>query len=298
MARERDGNGGTELGTFLRAHRTRVTPGEVGLPTGPGVRRTPGLRREELAALAGVSVDYYVRLERGKERNPSPSVVDALARALRLDPAEHEHMRVLVSHLGGAVPLRPDATFVETVPPGMPLLLENLRPYPAYLVGRLMDILACTPGGLRLFPGLADWPPNQRNLVRYVFLHPVAPKLFDDWEDQVRAAVGRLRSLHSLEPDAPGLSGLVDELLGKSPEFTDLWNGYDVRLHTHGNKTFHHPEVGDLSPGYQSMQIEGTHGQRLVAFYAEPGTPDHDKLVLLDISGAEKKAARSPQDTC
>jgi transcriptional regulator with XRE-family HTH domain len=291
MARERqNGGGGTALGTFLRAHRAGVTPQEAGLPAGPGLRRTPGLRREELATLAGVSVDYYVRLERGKESRPSPSVVDALARALRLDPAEHEHLRVLVSRAAGGTVLEPPAPPVDTASPGMKLLVENLRPFPAYVVGRTMDILACNPGGLRLFAGMADWPAEKRNVVRYVFLHPNAQKLFDDWDEQIRASVGRLRSLHSLEPDAPGLAELVGELLAKSEEFTDLWERYDVRWHTHGNKTFHHPEVGDLSPGYQSMQIEGTHRQRLVAFYADPGTPDHDKLVLLDMVQADRPA--------
>ncbi|MER7687267.1 helix-turn-helix transcriptional regulator [Streptomyces sp. NPDC097610] len=292
MAPERqNGSGGTELGTFLRAHRAAVTPEEAGLPTGPGVRRTPGLRREELATLAGVSVDYYVRLERGRETNPSPSVVDALARALRLDPAEHKHLRVLVAQAAGASALPPSVPDEETIRPGVELLLEQLRPCPAYLLSRTMDVLACNPSGLRLFSGLGDWPVQRRNVVRYVFLHQEAPKLFDDWNDQIRAAVGRLRSLHSVEPDAPGLAPLVDELLRESPEFTDLWERYDVRLHTHGSKTFHHPDVGDLTPGYQKMLLEGTHQQRLVVYYAEPGTPDHDKLVLLDMAGAERTAA-------
>ncbi|MFJ7072234.1 helix-turn-helix transcriptional regulator [Streptomyces sp. NPDC098781] len=298
MARERqNGTGATPLGTFLRAHREGVTPEQAGLPTGAGLRRTPGLRREELATLAGVSVDYYVRLERGKEANPSPSVVDALARALQLDPAEHEHLRVLVARAAGAAALHQPSADGDPVLPGAELLLEKLRPFPAYVLSRTMDVLACSPAGLRLFFGLADWPAGQRNVVRYVFLHPEAPKLFDDWQDQIRAAVGRLRSLHSLEPDAPGLAPLVDELLSKSPEFKDLWERYDVRLHTHGSKTFHHPEVGDLTPGYQKMQIEGTRTQRLAFYYAEPGTPDHDKLVLLDMAGVEQSAAHPATDT-
>ncbi|GGM97786.1 helix-turn-helix transcriptional regulator [Streptomyces fuscichromogenes] len=285
MARQQqNGTAGTELGNFLRAHRASVTPAKAGLPTGPGVRRTPGLRREEIATLAGVSVDYYVRLERGKESNPSPSVVDALARSLLLDPAEHEHLRVLVARAAGASVLEHPSPDGDTVRPGVVLLLERLRPFPAYVLSRTMDVLACNPSGLRLFCGLEDWPVGKRNVVRYVFLHPTAPKLFDDWHDQIRAAVGRLRSLHSLEPDAPGLASLVDELLGASPEFSDLWERYDVRLHTHGSKTFHHPDVGDLTPGYQKMQIEGTLTQRLVVYYAEPGTPDHDKLTILDMA--------------
>ncbi|MFE6822234.1 helix-turn-helix domain-containing protein [Streptomyces sp. NPDC057690] len=297
MARERQNDsGGTELGTFLRAHRATVTPGSVGLPTGPGARRTPGLRREELATLAGVSVDYYVRLERGKETNPSPPVVDALAGALLLDSAEHEHLRVLVARAAGAAALQPSDHSAETILPGIALLLDHLRPFAAYVLTRTMNVLACNPSALRLFHGLADWPEGQRNVVRYVFLHPAAPDVFDDWEDQIRAAVGRLRSLHSLEPDAPGLAELVDELLDASPEFTDLWERYDVRLHTHGSKTFHHPDVGDLTPGYQKLLIEGTRTQRLVIYYAEPGTPDHDKLVHLDMADVHQHAAHPERD--
>ncbi|MER5182519.1 helix-turn-helix transcriptional regulator [Streptomyces sp. NPDC002896] len=290
MARERqNGNGGSGLGTFLRAHRAQVTPEQAGLPTGPGLRRTPGLRREELATLAGVSVDYYVRLERGKETNPSPSVVDALAKALQLHPAEHEHLRDLAARAAGSSAPEPASPPDRTVRPGVELLLASLRPLPAYVISRTMDILACNPSGLRLFAGMADWPAKKRNVVRYVFLHPAATELFDDWDEQIRACVGRLRALAGIEPDAPDLAQLVDELLKKSPEFTDLWERYDVRWHTHGHKTFHHPEVGDLTPGYQSMQLEGTPGQRFVAYFAEPGTPDHDKLVLLDMAAADAR---------
>ncbi|MEH0580255.1 helix-turn-helix transcriptional regulator [Streptomyces sp. B21-108] len=289
MARERQGgSGGTELGRFLRAHRTRVTPEEAGMPVGPGLRRTPGLRREELATLAGVSIDYYTRLERGKECNPSQSVIDALARSLQLGEAEHEHLRDLVARAArNAVPESP-GELDRAVSPGVQLLLDNLRPFPAYVISRTMDIIACNPSGLRLFAGMGDWPASKRNVVSYVFLHPQARDLFSDWDEQIRACVGRLRALAGIEPDAPDLAQLVGELLSKSPEFTDLWERYDVRWHTHGSKTFHHPEVGDVTPGYQSMLVEGTPGQRFIAYYAEPGTPDHDKLVLLDMPLAEK----------
>jgi hypothetical protein len=131
-------------------------------------------------------------------------------------------------------------------------------------------------------------------VVRYVFLHPDAPKLFDDWDEQIRACVGRLRAIAGVEPNAADLTGLVDELLAKSPQFADLWERYDVRWHTHGSKTFHHPDVGDLTPGYQSMQVEGTPGHRFIAYFAEPGTADHDKLVLLDLAAPEQEAAPAP----
>ncbi|WP_078651368.1 helix-turn-helix transcriptional regulator [Streptomyces xylophagus] len=282
MAREQAGGGG-ELGRFLWARRARVTPAEVGLPLGPGLRRTPGLRREELATLAGVSIDYYIRLERGKETNPSPSVVDALAAALLLDGDEREHLRDLAARAARTQP-DPAPVLSRTVAPGVELLLESLRPYPAHVVDRTMDVIAWNPGGLRLMAGMEDWPPGRRNIVRYVFLHPMARTLFEDWEHQVRGCVARLRTLAGVEPDAPDLTDLVDELLLKSPDFARLWEQYDVKGNTTGRKTFHHPMVGDVTFGYQGMELEGSRGHRMVSYYAEPGTSEYDAMLLLDSS--------------
>jgi transcriptional regulator with XRE-family HTH domain len=284
MAREqRNGSDGTELGRFLRAHRTRVTPEQAGLKAGPGLRRTPGLRREELATLAGVSIDYYTRLERGKESHPSPSVVDALARVLLLDEHAHEHLRDLAVSAARPAAAEPPTAPTSSVGPGVGLLLESLRPHPAVVVSRTMDLLAWNPGGLRLFVGMEQWPVEKRNVARWIFLNPGARTVFDHWDEQIRACVGRLRALAGTDPDAPDLAGLVDELLAESPEFVQLWDRYDVRAHTHGTKTFHIPDVGTLTLDYQSMQLEGFPGHRMVAHYAEPGTPDHDKMVLLDM---------------
>ncbi|MEV4449265.1 helix-turn-helix transcriptional regulator [Streptomyces mirabilis] len=303
MAREQHsgstgGKGGTGLGHFLRARRARVTPADVGLPEGPGLRRTPGLRREELATLAGVSIDYYTRLERGKETNPSPSVVDALAAALRLDGTEREHLRDLAARAARTVPELSPAPGGSghpsgSVDPGVELLLKSMRPHPAHVVSRTMDMIAANPGGLRLMAGLEDWPEKQRNIVRYVFLHPAARALFDDWENQIRGCVARLRTLAGTDPDAPDLADLVDELLLKSPDFARLWEAYDVKGHSSGRKTFHHPRVGDVTFGYQSMTLEGTDGHRLVAYHAPPGTPEYDAMLLLDAAGkAGEQSAR------
>ena len=284
MAREqRNGSDGSELGRFLRAHRTRVTPEQAGLKAGPGLRRTPGLRREELATLAGVSIDYYTRLERGKESHPSPSVVDALARVLLLDEHAHEHLRDLAVCAARPAAAEPPTAPTSSVGPGVGLLLESLRPHPAVVVSRTMDLLAWNPGGLRLFVGMEQWPVEKRNVARWIFLNPGARTVFDHWDEQIRACVGRLRALAGTDPDAPDLVGLVDELLAESPEFVQLWDRYDVRAHTHGRKTFHILDVGTLTLDYQSMQLEGFPGHRMVAHYAEPGTPDHDKMVLLDM---------------
>ncbi|WP_406327748.1 helix-turn-helix transcriptional regulator [Streptomyces sp. NBC_00203] len=282
---------GTELGRFLRARRARVTPEEAGLRAGAGLRRTPGLRREELATLAGISIDYYVRLERGKETRPSPSVVDALARALLLEETEHEHLRSLAALAARRAP-EPPAAPSRAVRPGVRLLLESLRPGPSHVVSRTNDLLAWNPAGLRLLPGMEDWPLRQRNIARYVFLHPAARELFHDWDHQIRGCVARLRALAGTDPDAPDLAGLAGELLLKSPEFARLWERYDVRGSTHGRKTFHHPEVGDLTLGYQSMELEGTPGHRLITYYAEPGTAEYEAIVLLDMLAPENAPRR------
>ncbi|MEU3619415.1 MULTISPECIES: helix-turn-helix transcriptional regulator [unclassified Streptomyces] len=287
MAREQQIADGSGLGIFLRTRRAQVAPEGVGLAAGAGLRRTPGLRREELATLAGISIDYYARLERGQETNPSPSVLDALARALRLDEHEHEHLCELAERAARTAP-KQSAVPERTVGPGIELMLESLRPNPAYVISRTMDILAGNPGSVRLFAGSEHWPADRLNALRYLFLDPHAPKLFADWDEQVRTCVGRIRALAGTEPDAPGLAQLIDELRLESPEFVRRWRDYDVQPHPRGDKTFHHPEVGDLTLGYQSMQLDATPGHRLVVFYAQAGTPDHDKMLLLDRAVTEE----------
>ncbi|HEU5027143.1 MAG TPA: helix-turn-helix transcriptional regulator [Spirillospora sp.] len=284
MAQERIGDStGSELGRFLRARRTQTSPDQVGLSPGAGLRRTPGLRREELATLAGISIDYYVRLERGKETRPSPSVLDALARALRMDDREHQHLRELAARAARYAP-EPPPPPSRTVRPHLELLLETLRPNPAYIVSRSMDFLASNPGGLALYAGMDDWPAKHRNLARYLFLHPAARDLFPDWDAQVRGCVARLRAQAGTAPDALDLTSLVGELLVKSPDFAKLWDRYEVTGRKPARKTFHHPHVGAITLSPQSMDLEGTPGQRLGIYLAEPGTPDHDALRLLDMT--------------
>lgn len=273
-------NRGNELGTFLRAHRAAVRPEDVGLPGGTGVRRTPGLRREEVATLAGVSVDYYTRLERGRETRPSPSVVDALAGALRLSRDEHRHLRELV----GRRPAQPSRTELSRgIRPGVRHLLEALRPNPAYVVGPINDLLAANPSGLRLLAGIDSWPVRQRNIIRYVFLHPTARRLYEDWDQMAPGVVAHLRAMAGEFAHTPEFVHLVGELTVKSNEFASLWERYEVDAHTSGLKRFRHPTVGRLTLGYEAMSLNGTDGQRLIAYYATPNTPDYDATVLLDM---------------
>lgn len=278
--------GGSELGRFLRARREEITPAEVGLTTGPGIRRTPGLRREELATLAGVSIDYYTRLERGKETRPSPQVVDALARALRLGEAERDHLRDLAASAARRSTDAPKAPS-RTLPPGIEQILERLRPNPAYVMSRSLDVLASNPGGMRLLPGIEDWPAKKRNVARYLFLHPDATTVLLDWDNHVRGCVASLRTLAGTEPDAPDLQSLVGELSVKSPAFAKLWDRYEVRGHATGSKSFHHPLIGDITLGYQAFDLAGAGGMRMVVYYAEPGSPEADALALLDMDSPE-----------
>ncbi|MCT9137609.1 helix-turn-helix transcriptional regulator [Streptomyces violarus] len=276
------------LGAYLRARRTQITPEQAGLTTPSGPRRTPGLRREEVAALGGISIDYYVRLERGKETNPSPSVVDALARVLCLNGQEHRHLRDLAEQArasaGGPKPCP-----AREVRPGVLLLPEQLRPNPVFVLGRTLDVLACNPGALRLFTGLDAQSPRRRSLVRYVFLHPLAREVFDDWDEQARSCVARLRKLAGIDPDAPDLAELVGELMPKSPEFVDLWDRFEIKPHVQGMRLFHHPDVGEVRLGWESMPLDDSPLQRFVVFFAEPDSPDHAKMLLLDKGHGESR---------
>jgi transcriptional regulator with XRE-family HTH domain len=271
----------TELGRFLRARREGVRPADVGLPPGTGSRRTPGLRREELATLAGVSIDYYTRLERGRETRPSPPVGDALAYALRLDNEEHEFLRSLAVQAARRAPKPPPAPS-RTVRRTVIMLLETLRPNPAYVLSRTYDVLAANPGGAQLHPGLLEWPARRRNTIRYTFLHPAARNLWPNWEQKARGCVAQLRAVAGRDPDAPDQAALVGELLVKSPDFGRLWERYEVRRAGDGQNIFQHPAIGTITLAHEILDLNRADGQRLVTYMAEPGTSDHDATVLLD----------------
>lgn len=275
-----------ELGRFLRARRAGVCPADLGLPPGAGTRRTPGLRREELATLAGVSIDYYIRLERGKETRPSPAVVEALGRALLLDAEELAYLRELAAQAARGTAGTRTPAISRSVRPTLLRLLESVRPCPAYVLNRTNDMLAANPSGLALLPGMADWPLRQRNTIRYTFLHPQARTLWPDWEVKARACVAHLRAVAGIDQDAPDLVALVGELAVKSPDFSRMWERYDVRRVGNGQKTYLHPEVGTMTLSHEVMEINRTGGARVVVYSAEPGTADHDAMVLLDMKGA------------
>jgi transcriptional regulator with XRE-family HTH domain len=283
----------TELGEFLRARRARLRPTDVGLPPGTGLRRTPGLRREELAALAGLSIDYYIRLEQGKETNPGTAILAGLARALHLTGEEQEHLYALANHAARRTwPSSPQA--IREVRAGVRLLLETVRPCPAYVQNRVNDILAANPEGLALFAGIEDWPASRRNTVRYIFCHPAARTLHPDWEATALATVANLRARSIAAPDAPDLAALVAEISAISSEFAWLWSRYDLRYRRSEAKAFHHPAVGDFTLGFEVLDLED--GLRLSILQAEPGTADHDAIKLLSWPEAASRLPAFDED--
>jgi transcriptional regulator with XRE-family HTH domain len=268
------------MAEFLRIRRGRIGPADVGLPTGPGIRRTSGLRREELAALAGVSVDYYTRIEQGRETAPSDSVLDALARALRFTDDEHAHLLALADRVGGRTPRRRP---VEPQParPGLRLLLQSVRPSPAYVLNEVNDVLAANPEGLALLPGLGDWPPGHRNTIRYTFLHPAARTVFADWDRVARNSVAHLHTAELATP-AP-TAALAAELSAASSEFATLWSRHEIWVKRGGETAFRHPVIGAVTLANEVLTTAGD-GRRMLVYQATPGTAEHDALVLLAIA--------------
>ncbi|WP_423464939.1 helix-turn-helix domain-containing protein [Promicromonospora sp. MS192] len=265
------GRAGTNaLGSYLRARREQVTPREAGLPDG-GVRRVPGLRREEVALLAGISADYYLRLERGRDRNPSPQVLDALARVLRLDEAHTAYLRTLVEDAPRAA--RPRA---GTPPAGALKLLATL-PQPAFIEDRYFDVLASNDLARALSPRLAAGG----NQLRDLFLDPAEQALFPDWRDYTECLVANLRQSVGNDLDDPRLAALVDELSQASPLFRRLWARHEVRGQWGSPVRLAHPRAGDLVLNRERFDINGADGQMLVVLHPDAGSADAERLAIL-----------------
>ncbi|AKJ11139.1 XRE family transcriptional regulator [Streptomyces incarnatus] len=277
-----------ELSEFLRSRRARLKPEDVGLPEFGRHRRVPGLRREELAQLAGVSVAYYTRLEQGNGRNVSAEVLDSIARALRLSDAEHAHLTHLAKPKSHK---KKPAARQQQVRGALRQLLDTMDGVPAYIVGRRSEILAWNRMAAALFGDWAELPAAERNWARLTFLRPEYRELFVDWEQKAIDIVCALRMDAGCCPDDPRLSALVGELSVKSEEFRRLWATHDVKEKSHGVKRLHHPLVGDLSLNWESFRLAGDADQCLVTYHAEPGSPSADSLRLLASWGTDATRA-------
>lgn len=267
-----------ELSEFLRTRRARLKPEDVGLPDFGRHRRVPGLRREELAQLAGVSVAYYTRLEQGNGRNVSAEVLDSIARALRLTDAEHAHLTHLAKPKQHK---KKPAAPTQHIRAALRQLLDSIDGVPAYIVGRRSDILAWNRMAAALFGDWSELPPQERNWARLVFLNPRPASC--SWSGT------RSRPTWSAfcawtcgcHPDDPRLSALVGELSLKSEEFRRLWARHDVKEKSHGVKRLRHPLVGDLTLSFETFHMADDAQQSLITYHAEPGSPSAEALRLL-----------------
>jgi transcriptional regulator with XRE-family HTH domain len=270
-----------ELKEFLRTRRARIRPEDVGIPFDSGSRRVPGLRREELARLAGVSVDYYVRLEQGRTLNPSEAVLDAVARALRLDDAERAHLFDLAKPAPAR--RRRAGHRPQRVSAAMHQLLDNLdaAANPAFILGRRMTMLAINKTARALICDFNALPARQRNKARFMFLDENARSLYVDWETVAAEIVAILRLDAGRHPDDPDLSALVGELSVKSEHFRRWWADHQVLVRTTGQKRYHHPIVGELTIDYQALTLPDDPEQTLFIYTTKPGTPSYEALQLL-----------------
>nr|WP_098008868.1 helix-turn-helix transcriptional regulator [Streptomyces sp. sk226] len=274
-----------ELSEFLRTRRAKLQPQDVGLPEFGRHRRVPGLRREELAQLAGVSVAYYTRLEQGNGRNVSAEVLDAIARALRLTDAEHAHLTHLARPARHKRKRRPARA--QRVRTGLLYLLESMEGIPAYVTGARSDILAWNPMAAAVFGDWGALPPGERNWARLVFLSPAYRDLFVNWDSKASDMVSYLRLYAGCHPDDPELSALVGELSVKSEEFRRLWATHNVKEKGHGTKLVRHPLAGDLTLSYETLNLPDDEEQHLVTYHAEPGSASAEGLRLLASWGAD-----------
>jgi transcriptional regulator with XRE-family HTH domain len=276
-----------ELSEFLRTRRARLKPEDVGLPDFGRHRRVPGLRREELSQLAGVSVAYSPRLEQGNGRNVSAEVLDAIARALRLTDAERAHL----THLAKPKEHKKKTTArAEQVRGSIRQLLDSID-VPAYVSGRRSDIVAWNRMAAAVFGDWAELPAQERNWARLVFLRPEYRDLFVPWEQKATDMVSYLRMDAGCHPDDPRLSALVGELSVKSEEFRRLWATHDVKEKNYGVKQLRHPLVGELTLNFESFPLSDGTEQTLITYHAEPGSPSADALRLLASWGADATRA-------
>ena len=271
-----------QLGEFLQTRRSLLQPAEVGLPGYGDRRRVPGLRREELALLAGVSASYYARLEQGYSLNASPEVLDAIARALRLTEAESHHLHDLAA--GTRVRKAARRPAPERMTPELGQLVEVMGDTPVLVLGRRSDVLAWNRTGHALFAGHLDpagpeLPRERPNMARLVFLDHHTRELYADWPAKARAVVGTLRLAAGQHPDDPELSALIGELTVRSPEFTDMWAAHRVKNGGDATYDMRHPLVGAMTVTQQSLRTD--QGRSVVIATTEPGSPSRAAMTLL-----------------
>jgi transcriptional regulator with XRE-family HTH domain len=283
----------TDVRDFLVTRRARITPQQAGLQFYGGNRRVPGLRREEVAMLAGVSADYYTRLEKGNLVGVSDSVLEAIAGALQLDEAERLHLFDLARTANASPARAARRRPAPEIRPGIRLILDGMTDTPAFVRNGRLDILAINPLGRALYSPVFANPGSPSNLARFNFFDPAARDFYPGFEDSARTTVELLRTEAGRDPFNPSLTSLIGDLSTRSEEFRVLWAAQNVRLHRSGVKHFRHPVVGVLDLMFEAMALEADEGLTLTAYTAQPGTPSHDGLKLLASWAATHQAEDS-----
>ncbi len=276
-----DVNNRAEVHDFLTTRRAKVTPEQAGLPTA-GKRRVPGLRRTEVAALAGMSVEYYAKLERGQLAGVSPGVLEAIARALQLDDAERAHLVRLAQEANGSgALLRPGRRPKQrTIRPSLQWSLDSITA-PAIVVNLRQDLLAANLLGRAMYSDVYTEPTGVPNFGRFTFLDHAARRFYPDWNLAADMLVANLRTAAGVDPHDKGLHDLVGELSTRSDEFRRRWGAHNVRIHGTGVKTFHHHVVGDLALAYESMELRAEPDLIMTIYAAEPDSATAQALSLL-----------------
>ncbi|WP_406490390.1 helix-turn-helix transcriptional regulator [Streptomyces sp. NBC_01604] len=272
----------TDLKDFLKTRRSRLTPEDIGLPADGGLRRVAGLRREEVAMAAAISLGYYTRMEQGRVSAVSADILDALAGVLRLDEEETRHLH----RIAGATPRSghrqlTDRDQKQTVRPALRHMLDSLMGQPALVMGRAMTVLAWNRAAAALLGDFGNRAPADRNIAKMTFLDHRSRGLHADWREYARENAGYLRLEAGRYPGDPLLTSVIGELSVKSPEFRTMWADHRVRDKTSGTKNFHHPIVGDLRLSYETLRVADNPRQALVVYSAEPGSTSADALRLL-----------------
>ena len=283
-----------EVAGFLRTRRDRVTPEQAGL-IGGGRRRVPGLRREEVATLADISVDYYARMERGDLLGVSPEILDAVAHALRLDEAETDHLHDL-ARAADPVASRRRPRVDPVVRPGLQRFIDATVGAAVWVRDRRMDAVTANALGRALYAPVVDDLAAHGNLARFVFLSPAAATFFPDWEDNADGVVATMRGYAGQNPRDRRLTDLVGELVTRSAEFRVRWAAHDVRHHRTGVKRIRHPQVGDLELTYEAMALPGNPDWTMFGYTAEPGSASEDRLRLLGSLAATDDLTTSPAE--
>lgn len=287
-----------EARDFLSTRRARITPEQAGVETFGTRRRVTGLRREEVARLAGVSIDYYTRLERGNLQGVSDSVLDAIGRALQLDPAEQEHLHDLSLHQNETPRRAGRVVPVAAVRPELQYLLDVVTDAPAMIINNRQDIVAANALGFAMHSDLVAAPARPMNFSRFIFLDPQARNFYQDWQRAAHTNVAILRREAGRTPNDKDLAALIGELSMRSDDFRGLWAAHDVRRHYAGVKSFRHSVVGPLELHFQTLELAEDPGLALTIYPATPGSPTADALrVLASWAATEGIAERARQLT-